>query len=95
MNADSALSFSATGYQLAEIASEDCEAPRDILLLLDGNAAKVRYCPCCWVATHVVISVIAAWGELRALKAQGVELWRATWLQMPIWGAVRTDLLLP
>ena len=76
------------GYQSPEVALQQCDVGRFILIRLVGpvskghdaknpvtQRAKVGYCPCCAMATHVAIPRVYSLGEFNLLKHRGLSLW--------------------
>ena len=90
LNTDSKLGWSVYTYMSPEILFDKCEGSKSILLRIEGycskgheagreflsQRAKVVLCPCCAVATHVLIPPVCSVGGLDRKKHNSTALWQ-------------------
>jgi len=88
---DACLGWAVYAYQSAEVLLERCERAKEILVRIVGSCskghmavkrevtqrAKVGYCPCCTVATHILIPPSYAVGRFDQNKYRGLRLWQS------------------
>ena len=87
VNSDAILGYGVYTYQYAEVLFGLVGARDDILVRLEGlhckghsgrgvcQKAKVGYCPCCIIPTHVGIPNSYRLGEYDDRKQQAIDLW--------------------
>ena len=97
INSDAVLGYGAYTYQSADVLFGAVGTRDDLLVRLDGlhcrghsdrnlrQKAKVVYCACCVIPTHVGIPNSYCLGEFDARKQQGIDLWA----QFGPWGPRR------
>ena len=90
MNTDSKLGWSVYTYMSPEILLNHCEGTQSILIRIEGfcskghealkndlaQRAKVGICPCCAVATHVLVPPTYAAGRPDRKKSNSISLWQ-------------------
>ena len=90
VNADACLGFSVYAYQSSEVLFDAVGTRDDVLARLEGlrckghndkrnvcQKAKVGFCPCCAIPTHVAIPNSFALGGNGIRKQQTIDLWAA------------------
>ena len=88
MNTDACLGFAAYAFQSAEVLFGPVQTTHDILIRLEGRRckghsdrqhttqrAKVGYCPCCTLPTHVAIPLSYVLGEDDRHKRIAMDIW--------------------
>ena len=87
MNTDAILGFGVYTYQSAEVLFGKVCARDEILVRLEGlhcrghsdrgvcQKAKVAYCPCCVIPTHVAIPMSYPLGDHDARKQEAIDVW--------------------
>ena len=89
LNTDSKLGWSVYSYMSPEILFESCEGSKSILLRIEGycskghdagreflaQRAKVGLCPCCAVATHVLVPPVYLVGGPDRKKYNSTTFW--------------------
>ena len=89
LNTDSNLGFACYAYQSASVALPPGEAHKHILLRVEGTAtrggsgqapqrAKVGYCPCCSIITHIAVPPSYEAGLYDAAKCTSTQLWQVS-----------------
>ena len=91
VNTDACLGFAAYAFQSAEVLFGPVQTTHDILIRLEGRRckghsdrqhttqrAKVGYCPCCTLPTHVAIPLSYVLGEDDRHKRIAMDIW-AEW----------------
>ena len=90
LNTDAKLGWSVYTYMSPEILLDKCDGAKSILLRIEGycskgheggrefltQRAKVGLCPCCAVATHVLIPPVYSVGRLDRKKHNSTALWQ-------------------
>ena len=90
VNADACLGFSVYAYQSPEVLFDAAKTRDDVLVRLEGlrckshndkqnvcQKAKVGFCPCCAIPTHVAIPNSYALGENDFRNQQAIDPWAA------------------
>ena len=87
LNTDANLGFAFYAYQSASVALPSGETHRRILLRVEGKAsrggsgqglqrAKVGYCPCCSIVTHIAVPPSYDAGPFDEAKCTSTSLWQ-------------------
>ena len=87
VNTDAILGFGVYTYQSADVLFGKIGARDELLVRLEGlhckghndrgvcQKAKVAYCPCCVIPTHVAIPMSYSLGEHDARKQEAIDIW--------------------